>query len=130
MFIGERDGTFFLQCRFRFSNELSLQKTPCNKICHSRHIYLSPSSIGLLRLQVPSLSCIFLLKNIPRFHEGYVFIKLVPEMGLFLQNVVPVHSDADTRTSELLATKRAFGHVFPSSLFELGGVATASSPII
>lgn len=82
IFFGARDGTFFLQCRPDFQSDTRFRKLLAYNAKSLALYRISASGqSGRLRLQVPSL-CIFLSKNIPRFHEGYIFIKLVPEMGL------------------------------------------------
>lgn len=57
-----KGGFFFLSLHSR--------KTPCNEICHSRHIYLSRASIGLLRFRIP-LFIPTMKHKIPVFRRGF-----------------------------------------------------------
>lgn len=63
-------GILFSQSRFCLSDELSLRKTPCDQVCHSRHIYLSPPSIGLRRFRI-SLLIPTMKHKIPVFRRGF-----------------------------------------------------------
>ena len=46
---------------------------PCNEICHPRHIYLSPLSIGLLRFQAQFPILHTNKKNL-RFHGNFLIV--------------------------------------------------------